>query len=144
MCAIRYLFIFCKFLHRSLDLSENKISNFAEIVKLGKIETLKCLNVAGNGIKCVELPDCRPDEQLNIFVNLVELVLRDNPIEDKVRRRLFFANLNKLKCPLIPKSESHLEPFVMRVLVLCKMSTTRQQHESFGLCTKCKALNSEQ
>lgn len=100
------IFLFCKFLHRSLDLSDNKISNFAEIVKLGKIETLKCLNVAGNGIKCVELPDCRPDEQLNIFVNLVELVLRDNPIEDKVRSRLFFANLNKLKCPMIPKSGS--------------------------------------
>lgn len=70
-----------------MDLSDNRITNFNEIVKLGKIETLKCLNVAGNGIKCIELPNCRPDEQLNIFVNLVELILRDNPIEDKVSAR---------------------------------------------------------
>lgn len=72
-----------------MDLSDNKISNFNEIVKLGKIETLKCLNVAGNGIKRVELPECGPDEQLSIFVNLVELILRDNPIEDNVSTRIF-------------------------------------------------------
>lgn len=77
-------------LNRSLDLSDNKISNFNELVKLGKIETLKCLNVAGNGIKRVELPECRPDEQLGIFVNLVELILRDNPIEDKVSSQSFY------------------------------------------------------
>ncbi|XP_037047366.1 tubulin-specific chaperone E [Bradysia coprophila] len=78
---------------QSLDLSNNKISNFNEIVKLGKIETLRCLNVAGNGIKRIELPECRPDQQLSIFVNLVELILRDNPIEDK---SFAFNELDKL------------------------------------------------
>lgn len=76
-------FVFIYF-NRSLDLSNNNISNFNEIVKLGNIETLKCLNVAANGLKRVELPDCRPDEQLKIFVNLNEIILKDNPIEDKV------------------------------------------------------------
>lgn len=72
-----------------MDLSDNNISNFNEIVKLGKIETLKCLNIAGNGIKVVEFPACGSDQQLNIFVNLVELILRDNPIVDKVGRSFF-------------------------------------------------------
>lgn len=80
-------------------MSDNKISNFNEIVKLGNIETLKCLNVAGNGIKKVELPECRPDAQLSIFVNLVEFILRDNPIEDKVSDatpRRFYLSAGKI------------------------------------------------
>lgn len=77
----------------SLDLSGNEIVDFAEIINLGRLHTLRALNVAENRIATVQLPDCEADEYLDIFGGLVEINLKENPIADDVRA---FNELDKL------------------------------------------------
>lgn len=69
---------------RCLDLQMNSLSNFQEILKLGNIRTLKHLNLMKNDIRYVQLPDCQPNEAVTIFENLIEINLKENPIENEV------------------------------------------------------------
>lgn len=68
----------------------NNITDFQEIINLGRLSTLKKLNLADNAIRLVEFPDCDPNEKLTIFKNLVEINLKDNSIEDDVSFCLLF------------------------------------------------------
>lgn len=78
---------------RDLDLHRTKLSDFNQIVKLGNIKTLNCLNLMENGIEEVKLPDCDPAKKLNIFIGLAKLNLFHNPIYDEIAT---FNELDKL------------------------------------------------
>ncbi|GAB0088706.1 Tubulin-specific chaperone E [Sergentomyia squamirostris] len=81
-----------KNLHK-LDLHKNNLSSFQEILKLGQIESLEVLLLMVNGIRSIKLPDCEPSEYLDMFRNLLEINLRDNPIENEIDT---FNELDKL------------------------------------------------
>lgn len=72
----------------------NMLSNFAEILKLGNIQSLEVLLLMHNGLKRIHLPDCEPTQHLDIFPNLLEINLKDNPIENEVET---FNELDKLQ-----------------------------------------------
>lgn len=72
----------CFRLLETLDLSENRIVDFQQIINLGRLSTLRSLNVAENRLADVRLPDCGPDEFVDLFAGLVEINLRENPIAD--------------------------------------------------------------
>lgn len=77
----------------TLVISENSISDFEEILKLGNLSRLKELQVNHNQIKTFNLPPCDYNERLNIFVSLETLNLRHNPVEDETN---MFNELDKL------------------------------------------------
>lgn len=77
----------------SLDLSSNRIADFAEIINLGRLQTLQALNIAENRIVAVQLPDCDDTEYADVFSGLVEINLKENPIADD---RAAFNELDKL------------------------------------------------
>lgn len=103
----------------SLDLHQNKLSDFAEIVQLGGIRTLKKLFLMKNGLREIQLPDCPPTEYLTLFPHLEELNLRDNVIDDEMAA---FNELDKLErfkslCKT-PASNSGFEEMFMRAVAL--------------------------
>lgn len=65
-------------------MQQNHIASFQEIINLGRLSTLKHLNLSENQLSAVHLPDCDPSLRLDIFENLIEINLRDNPIQDDV------------------------------------------------------------
>ncbi|XP_055695398.1 tubulin-specific chaperone E [Lutzomyia longipalpis] len=77
-----------------LDLHKNNLSSFDEILKLGNIVNLKVLLLMQNGLQRINLPDCEATEYVEIFPNLMEINLRDNPIENEIET---FNELDKLK-----------------------------------------------
>uniref|UniRef100_A0A1B0DGZ3 Tubulin-specific chaperone E n=1 Tax=Phlebotomus papatasi TaxID=29031 RepID=A0A1B0DGZ3_PHLPP len=78
----------------NLDLHMNKLSNFDEILKLGNIQSLEVLLLMHNGLRRIHLPDCEPTQHLDIFPNLLEINLKNNPIENEVET---FNELDKLQ-----------------------------------------------
>ncbi|XP_059620086.1 tubulin-specific chaperone E [Phlebotomus argentipes] len=79
---------------QNLDLHKNNLSSFEEILKLGHIQSLKVLLLMQNGLRRIHLPDCEPTDYLDIFRNLLEINLRDNPIENESET---FNELDKLQ-----------------------------------------------
>lgn len=77
----------------TLIISENSISDFGEILKLGNLSNLRELQVNNNQLTSVKLPECDNNERLEIFKSLEILNLRHNPIEDEVN---LFNELDKL------------------------------------------------
>lgn len=78
----------------SLDLSQNGICDFAQLIELGRLSTLRALNLADNQLSAVELPDCEPDRHLDaLFGGLCEINLKGNPIRDRLAT---FNELDKL------------------------------------------------
>lgn len=77
----------------TLVISENSITNFEELLRLGNLTRLKELQANNNQLKTVKLPHCDYNERLNIFVSLEILNLRHNPIDDE---RDMFNELDKL------------------------------------------------
>lgn len=78
----------------TLDLSENGIVDFGELINLGRLQTLRSLNVAENRLNGVRLPDCEADELSDLFEGLCEINLKENPIEDDCAA---FNELDKLR-----------------------------------------------
>lgn len=78
---------------RFLDLKENPLNSFNEVIKLSNVRTLETLLCIGNHIEKVLLPECLPTERLTIFENLKELNMQENQIEDQVSA---FNELDKL------------------------------------------------
>lgn len=74
--------------NRNLDLQQNRLTNFQEIINLGRLNALKYLNLSENLLTDIEFPDCDPMKWLNIFENLIEINLRENPIQDEVNKLL--------------------------------------------------------
>uniref|UniRef100_A0A1L8E665 Tubulin-specific chaperone E n=1 Tax=Nyssomyia neivai TaxID=330878 RepID=A0A1L8E665_9DIPT len=79
---------------QNLDLHMNNLGTFDEVLKLGHIESLRVLLLMKNGLQRIKLPDCEPTEYLEIFVNLQEINIRDNPIENEMET---FNELDKLQ-----------------------------------------------
>lgn len=77
----------------TLIISENSISDFEEILKLGNLSLLKELQVNNNLLTGVKLPHCDHTERLSIFKSLEILNLRHNPIADESG---MFNELDKL------------------------------------------------
>ena len=103
----------------SLDLHQNRLSDFNEILKLGGIKTLKRLFLMSNGLRKIQLPDCAPSEYVPVFQYLEELNIRDNPIEDEM---VTFNELDKLErfqslCKT-PEGNSGFEEMFMRAVAL--------------------------
>lgn len=103
----------------SLDLHQNQLSNFDEILKLGGIKTLKRLFLMGNDIQQIKFPDCPPSEYLSIFPYLEELNIRDNPIDDEMAA---FNELDKLErfqnLSKTPTLNSGFDEMFMRAVAL--------------------------
>lgn len=76
-----------------LIISDNEISDFDEVLKLGSLPVLKELQLNNNQIREVTLPDCDFVEKLNVFKSLETLNLRNNPITDE---KNMFNDLDKL------------------------------------------------
>lgn len=103
----------------SLDLHQNRLSDFTEIAKLGGIRSLKRLFLMQNGIRQIQLPECAPSEYVALFPHLEEINLRDNVIEDELAA---FNELDKLErfrslCKS-PASHSGFEEMFMRAVAL--------------------------
>lgn len=103
----------------SLDLHQNKLSDFDEIAKLGGVKTLKRLFLMQNGLRKIQLPDCPPSEYVSLFPYLEELNLRDNAIDDELAA---FNELDKLErfrslCKT-PGLNSGFEEMFMRAVAL--------------------------
>jgi Leucine-rich repeat (LRR) protein len=64
----------------TLILSENDVSDFAEVLKLSNLPALKELLLNNNQLTCVKLPFCDYTERLKIFKSLETLNLRHNPV----------------------------------------------------------------
>lgn len=77
----------------TLIIGENSIEDFAEVLKLGNLATLKELLVNNNKLTCVTLPHCDHTERLDIFRSLETINLRHNPIADDAA---MFNELDKL------------------------------------------------
>ncbi|XP_037947546.1 tubulin-specific chaperone E [Teleopsis dalmanni] len=78
---------------RELDLHCTKLVDFKQICKLGNITTLRCLNIMNNAIEEIKLPDCESNEKLNIFLELENINLFNNPIWNEADA---FNELDKL------------------------------------------------
>lgn len=77
----------------TLIISENSISDFDEILKLGNLSLLKELQANNNLLTAVKLPNCDHSMRLSIFKSLETLNLRHNPIADESG---MFNELDKL------------------------------------------------
>lgn len=77
----------------TLIISENSISDFEEILKLGNLSLLKELQANNNLLTGVKLPNCDHTERLSTFKSLETLNLRHNPIVDE---GAMFNELDKL------------------------------------------------
>jgi len=71
---------------QELDLHRTNIIDFDQVAKLGNLTTLRLLNLMENGIEEIKLPDCDPQEKLNMFASLEQLNLLYNPIWNEVGR----------------------------------------------------------
>ncbi|KAI8037426.1 tubulin-specific chaperone E [Drosophila gunungcola] len=78
---------------QELDLHRTNIMDFDQVAKLGNLSTLRLLNLMENGIEEIKLPDCDPQEKLNMFVSLEQLNLLHNPIWNEADA---FNELDKL------------------------------------------------
>lgn len=87
---------------RELSLQRNNLTSFKDISRLGDISTLQTLDLQGNGIQCVELAPCLPTECLtDVFANVEQINLSDNPIVDYNGAFNELDKLPALKCLLI-------------------------------------------
>lgn len=77
-----------------LDLHMNKLNDFSQILKLGRINSLENLLLMENGITRIQFPEIDVTKSLNIFENLKIINLRDNPIFDEITA---FNELDKLQ-----------------------------------------------
>ncbi|XP_016931138.1 tubulin-specific chaperone E isoform X1 [Drosophila suzukii] len=78
---------------QELDLHRTNIIDFDQVAKLGNLTTLRLLNLMENGIEEIKLPDCDPQEKLNMFASLEQLNLLYNPIWNEADA---FNELDKL------------------------------------------------
>lgn len=116
----------------SLDLHQNQLADFNEIVKLGGVRTLKRLFLMKNGLRHIQLPDCAPSEYVPLFPYLEELNLRDNLIDDEMGAFNELDKLERLQCLCkTPAVNSGFEEMFMRAVAL--ISGLRQ-------CNKIKIL----
>lgn len=83
---------------QSLDLHQNRLSDFSEVLKLGEIRTLKRLFLMKNGLRTLHLPDCAPTDYVAAFAHLEELNLRENPLEDEMATFNELDKLERLRC----------------------------------------------
>lgn len=87
---------------RELSLQANSLASFKDISRLGNIHTLQILDLQCNGIQHVELPACLPTECLaDVFANVEQINLSDNPIVDHNRAFNELDKLPALKCLLV-------------------------------------------
>lgn len=77
----------------TLIISDNSISDFDEVLKLGNLPALMELLVNNNQLTSVKLPRCDYTDRLNFFKSLETLNLRHNPIVDEPS---MFNELDKL------------------------------------------------
>ncbi|XP_017074905.1 tubulin-specific chaperone E isoform X2 [Drosophila eugracilis] len=82
---------------QELYLHRTNIMDFDQVAKLGKLTTLRLLNLMENGIEEIRLLDCDPQEKLNIFVSLEQLNLLHNPIWNEADTFNELDKLPKLK-----------------------------------------------
>lgn len=91
------IFIYLLFSFRELDLHRTKLMDFDQVCKLGNIKTLTSLNLMENGIEEIKLPECEPNEKLEVFASLEHLNLFYNPIWNEVDAFNELDKLPKLK-----------------------------------------------
>ncbi|KAL0273899.1 UNVERIFIED_CONTAM: hypothetical protein PYX00_006466 [Menopon gallinae] len=77
----------------NLDLEGNQFESWGEINKLGKIKTLKSMNLRACGLKEINFPS-PDDSETDLFENLESLALSNNLFDDWVH----ISELDKLRC----------------------------------------------
>ncbi|XP_011503060.1 PREDICTED: tubulin-specific chaperone E [Ceratosolen solmsi marchali] len=65
-----------------LSLEKNLISNWDEILKLGKLPCLRSLNLNSNKIKVIRFPSKEATDKVDLFPSLIQFHISDNCIED--------------------------------------------------------------